>query len=420
VNKKLAVFIVIIGITALPLVAGCGNSPAPEGMVEDEAPLMVATAGVEDGVIEEMAELTGTIAARQTVNVVPKAVGRAVQVAVKVGDQVNRGDLIVSLETEEISLQLKQAEAGLAVAEANLAAMKIGARPGERVQANNAVAQAEANYENAKQNTIRMEALYVAGAIPLQQLEAAQLQLVQAETGYKSAKETQAILEQGATKENLAVAEAQVKQAEAGAALIRAQLKNAMVTAPITGVVAAVNIEQGELAGAGMPVAIILNTDMVDVEINVSEANINQVNKGSEVKVLVSAVSSEPLIGIVETVSPAVNPQTRQFPVKISLQNQEGLLKPGMFARVFLVTAKETNALKIPKEAVVADNGRPYVYVVVNGVAVKKEVILGLRLTNNSRIQIISGLVLGEEVVIKGQHRLADGRAVMVENGGKR
>lgn len=413
---KRASFIKMAGLVLMAgiLVTGCGSQQAEEE-VADIVPLAVTTVTAVKDHISEVVELTGTVTAQQVVNVVPKGAGRVEQVTVRVGDKVNRGDLIISLDSEDLSLQLRQSEAALAVAEANLAAMRSGARPEEIAQARNGVTQAQAAFENAGQNFARLEALHQAGAIPLQQVEAAQLQLIQAETAYKSAKEGLSLMEQGASKENLAVIEAQVRQAEAGVDMLKAQINNVLVTAPVSGVVAAVNIEIGELAGAGVPVATIMKIDEVDVEVNVSEANINQIKAGDKVEVLVSAVASEPLTGKVTIVSPAVNPQTRQYSVKISLENNEGLLKPGMFARVYLVTAKQQDAVKIPKEAVVTTNGQKYVFVVEEEIAVQKEVTLGL--TNNSLVQITGGVMEAEEVVVKGQHRLTDGQPVIVENG---
>lgn len=392
----------LIFITSLML-TGCGQSePAADELITETA-MVVATEIVIEEAIEEIVELSGVVTSQKQVNIIPKVPGKVAAAPYQVGQTVKSGDVLFRLDAEELTVQLQQAEAGLAVAQANLAMQQKGAREEELIKA-------KAHYENMKKNYERMKSLYEAGAIPLSQLEEVELGLINAETSWQMA-------EAGATPEALAVTEAQVKQAEAAVEIVRVNLNNTVIKSPITGVIAALNAEVGELVGQTAPVATIVNMDNVEVEFNVAESLINKIKTGDQVQVKVAAVSNEPFTGKVKSISPVVNQQTKQFTVKITLDNKNGLLKPGMFAQVYLVTDQAENALQIPKEAIITANGNPYVFVMKEGRAVKRPVTLGLE--NVKLIQVVEGLTAGEEIIVKGQHLLEDGYLVTGENGGE-
>lgn len=394
----IVVVLVILGI----VLTGCGKKNQEDQETVAEAPMTVSATQVIKGTIQEITDLTGTVTARQTVAVVSKAMGRVSAVDMQVGQRVSKGDTLLRLDAEELSLQLQQAEAGLAGQQAQLASLKRGAAEEDLLLL-------KASYDNAQLGYNRIKSLFEAGATTQQQLEEVQLRLLEAQTRYQKAVK-------GATAEELAAMEAAVAASQASVELMRTQLNNTVIKAPISGVIAASNAQLGELVTQGAMVATIVNIDTVEVDVNVSERIINQIKPGDEVQVTIGAVSNEALTGEILTVSPAANPQTRQFGVKISLDNREGLLRPGMFAQIHLVTNQAADAIKIPKEAVVAADGNRYVFVVNGDRAEKKSVQLGLE--NHQLIQITSGLNYEDQVVIKGQHRLEDGQLVLVENGG--
>ena len=394
----IVVLLVIVGI----ILTGCGKKNQEDQETVAEAPMTVSATQVIKGTIQEITDLTGTVTARQTVAVVSKAMGRVSAVDMQVGQRVNKGDTLLRLDAEELTLQLQQAEAGLAGQQAQLASLKRGVAEEDLLLL-------KASYDNAQLGYNRIKSLFEAGATTQQQLEEVQLRLLEAQTRYQKAVK-------GATAEELAAMEAAVAASQASVELMRTQLNNTVIKAPISGVIAASNAQLGELVTQGAMVATIVNIDTVEVEVNVSERIINQIKPGDKVQVTIGAVSSEALTGEILTVSPAANPQTRQFGVKISLDNREGLLRPGMFAQIHLVTNQAADAIKIPKEAVVAADGNRYVFVVNGDRAEKKSVQLGLE--NHQLIQITSGLNYEDQVVIKGQHRLEDGQLVLVENGG--
>ncbi|MGF7184608.1 multidrug efflux pump subunit AcrA (membrane-fusion protein) [Desulfitispora alkaliphila] len=394
------VTILVMCVLILILFTACGSEE--EVVTEEVENIVVATQAVEQQDIDKRVQITGNLAGSQNANIVPKAAGQVLEIPVQVGQQVNRGDVLMRLDDEDMALALASARAGLATAEANLASAEAGVREEE-------LTQVRAAYEDAKRIYERMERLYEEEAISLRQLEEAELGLLQAETNLEMA-------EKGAREEDLEAARAQVEQTRAEVNRAESALRNAVITAPIAGRVASISVEVGEMAGSGGPVMRLVSVDSVEVEVNLPESYVNNIKQGDEVQVEVAAASSEPLIGVVKYVSPAADLQTRQFPIKVSIENSEGVLRPGMFASLNFATERQEDALVVPKEAVVNNNGQQVVYVVEEDQVHERTITTGVESAN--MIQVLTGVELGEEIVVKGQHRLGHGSSVKVVNGG--
>lgn len=359
------------------LVAGCGGG---EEETEVDGAVLVAVAEAEKGLLSRGDVLTGKVEAQSELNLVPKMPGKVEAVPVKVGDRVAAGQLLMQLESTDFQAQVRQAEAGLAAAQSGLR-------------------QAELNREDAARNYERMKLLFEQGAIPAAEFEKVEL-------GYKIAVDQ---------AENLAPA--QLKQAQAGLEAAQSALNNTVLTSPIAGIVAARNVDPGELASQTMPAFTVINLDSVLVRVGASEQQVNKIKGGQEVKVLIKAVSEQPFTGVVTSISPATDMQTRSYPVKVQIANPDHLIKPGMFAEVDLSTA-ESEAILVPRDAVVHRGGQSAVFV-LNGeeTAVEyREIKTGG--SDGLHIAVLEGLEEGEKVVVSGQDTLEDGTEVEVARSG--
>ncbi len=376
-GKKIVIAFVII-IVIIGAVIGLGQqkqSSNEVGEVDTINPIPVETVEAHSGDITEITKMTAIVEAKESVSVVPKLGGKVETVAVNVGDRVSKGQLLIQLEQTEILAQLKQAEAGLALAQAGK---------------NSAIAR----LEDAKTTLDRMEKLYQEGAISMQQLEQARLQY------QLSDPET---------------VNAQINQAQAGVDMIRTQLANTVMTAPISGIVTSVNVSAGEMAGPSMPVAVIMNIDEVEISVGVVEQYINNLDLGNEVNVRIAAVSSETLTGIVRTIAPAADQTTRTFPVTISLENKNHEIKAGMFAEVGLVTRTKEGIIVVPMVAVVDQGSRQVIYVVENEEVVSRKIELGINDGQNT--EVLSGIEVGDRIIVKGQNIVNHGDPVVVQGG---
>jgi len=368
-GRRFLVLAVILGI--LFTLVGCRGG-AENGEQEKEAAVPVYVARAEMGRLSRGDVLTGKVAPRAEINVVPKMAGKVAAVAVKVGDRVRAGQVLLRFDVPELEAQLRQAEAGVAAAESNL------------TQAELALKQAQDHYE-------RMKILFDQGAIPAAEFEKVELD-------YQLARDR---------AENQAPA--QLRQAKAQLELVQANLDNALVTSPIAGLVAARNVDPGELASQAQPVLTIVNIDHVRVEVSAPERLVNRIRTGQEVAVRVGAVSAEPLAGKVVSIAPAADPRTRSYPVKIELPNPEHLLKPGMFAEVDFGTAADENVL-VPRDAVFQRAGVDAVFVCAAGRVEFREVVPGP--SDGRMLAVLEGLEAGEMVVVSGPDVLEDGMEV--------
>jgi RND family efflux transporter MFP subunit len=239
------------------------------------------------------------------------------------------------------------------------------------------------------------------------------------EAKYKSAgialatsKDNLKLIQDKSGPQSSSVVSAQVEQARAQADLARSQLENAVIKSPIGGVVSARNVDPGELVSPGIPAFVVIDDSSLVAETSVSDRMVDRVTKGQSVTVTVAAAGGLKLQGTVETVSPAVDPRTQSYTVKISLPDTDAAVRPGMFAAVSFTADKRENALVVPNGAILTENGADYVYVVTGGVLAKKAVSSGI--SDDAVTEITSGLTEGDMVVTEGQSFLTDGEKVTV------
>jgi RND family efflux transporter MFP subunit len=289
---------------------------------------------------------------------------------------VTKGQTLVVLDSTDIQAALKQAEAAEAAARAQMVSNQL-------------------QLENARINYERMQKLHEAGAIADSALEAARLQ-------YET-------LQSGAV-------EASVAAAEAARISLQDQLNNCNLTAPISGTVGSITVSLGDTASPQSPVAYVSDTTRLQVEVQVSEADVNFIENGSKVNVYISSLSDQPFAGTVISVDRMAGPMNRKFTVRVGLDKPEPQMRPGMFAEVVLATEEAENTLCVPIEAVIARGEKSVVYTVdAENRARPIEVSTGI--ANDRLIQIVDGLEAGTPVITKGNTLVSDGTLVRVVAG---
>ena len=408
-NTKIIALLLLILLVPIFLLAGCSKKKE-EVKKEQAVPVKVMEA--KKSKIEDIVTFTGQIEAGDEVKIASKISGRVKEVNFEMGDYVKKGEPLVILETDELYVQLSQAEAALASAKANLAANESGTLPQQLDQVKAAFEQAETNYLNTKSDYERIKALYEAGAASKQTLDSMEAKYKVAKNQYESAKEQLRLTEERLPK-NIEALRAQVAQAEAQVELIKTNIKNSVIRAPISGMISSKQINPGEMCQAGVTLGSIVNIDKVKVVIDVPEEDINKIREGQEVTVNIDALGDKGKIkGKISIISPA-SASSRLFKVKIEMENKDYKLKPGMFAKVNIIRDIKENVITIPKDALVIKKHGNVVYVVKEGKAEERLVKIGV--TNGDRVEITEGLKEGETVVISGQNMLAEGSAVKIQ-----
>lgn len=295
------------------------------------------------------ARVKGTIVA-----VSAKLSGRMEQVLIHEGDSVKAGQVIASLEKQELEVQVEQAKANLAITQAKLAALVAGNRPQEVAEANASTLQAKANLENAQKNRERDEVLYRQGAISVQQLDASLTALAVAQAQYQAAIQRYSLSAEGARPEDIQAAEAQVLQAKAVLKNTEIQLSNAAIKAPVDGIVALKSVEEGEIISAGQQLFRITNLADVWISANIEETYIGRIIVGQKVEFSIDAYPGRKFAGQVSEVGPASGSQfallpaentsgnftkvTQRLPIKIKASETDCVLKPGMSAMISVIT----------------------------------------------------------------------------------
>lgn len=468
--KKWIVLTLIIGLIGFGVgyrIIEKGSRGSKRTVAEEIIPVEIATAQLRD--VEDILSLSGTVKSLTDVTVFPKVLGKIERFLVSEGDRISKGQVIAEIEVEELEVQLSQAEAGLELArialkqslsmakemvesqikqaeamveaaKARLDLARRGARQEEREIVREQLRQAQANMENAKRNLERIRELYEAGAVSKQQLEIAELQYTVAQAQYNSAQNQLSILEQGAKPEDIRALEAQlsqaeaslalakrsweertwendiasarsrVKQAEASVQLLRIQMANTKVKAPISGVVTRKMVEQGQQVSPQSPIATISDIDEVKISVPVVEKDLPKIKVGQRAVVELDAFPGRSFPGRIHTIAPTLNPADHTATVEVRVQNPHGLIKPGMFAIAKIRIGSPRRSVTIPKDALMKKGGRDVVFVVESGIARMRDVVAGN--LGDGWIEIKSGVRAGEDVVVLGQEELKDGDKV--------
>jgi membrane fusion protein (multidrug efflux system) len=206
--------------------------------------------------------------------------------------------------------------------------------------------------------------------------------------------------------------EATLKANEARVAFARSRLSDTVITAPFAGRVGLRRVSVGSLVNPGTVITTLDDTSTIKLDFTVPETLLSSVEAGLGIVARSVAWPGEEFSGEVASVDSRVDPTTRSVTVRALLPNDRGMLKPGMFLTVRL-TRGASNALLVPEESLVPEQGNVFVYVVRDDRVEKREVHIGQRRVGE--VQIVAGLTVGEQVVTEGTQKLRDGVLVTVQ-----
>jgi len=182
--------------------------------------------------------------------------------------------------------------------------------------------------------------------------------------------------------------------------------KTLTVRSPYRGVVVSKNVIEGAYVKTGASLFTIADLSTVWVEAHIFEYEQNLVYEGQTVEMILSYIPGKTYIGKIAYIFPYLQPKTRDVVIRLSFDNADGKLKPDMFARIKIDTAPENPGLSIPAEAVIHSGEKKIVFVAKgNGRFTPREVTTGMFL-DQGRVQVLSGLVQGDNVVVSGQFLL--------------
>jgi len=326
---------------------------------------------VSTGSIEETIEVTGWIRANKVVDITSKVPGRieSLQVILDGGDvvaleeglAVKKGQQLAVIDHDTYLAQVAAAKADLQATEVELA-----------------------DAEREKKRIIRL---------------------------FEGGSATEQSKDKAITAAELAAA--RLNLAKANLELAQINLRESTIIAPIDGTVTARHIDQGNLINAGDRIVTIAEMQTVKAIVAVAEKYGGEIAVGTPARIKVDAFGDRVFDAEVYSVYPTLDEQTHTIQVEIRMDNDELLLKPGMFARVTLITKRKDDVVVIPRDVVLGGKiDEPYVYVVEDGTAHKRFVKIGVKQAD--RYEIIDGLKSEEKLVVNGMHYLTDATKVEV------
>jgi len=396
IKKGLLVFSLAAALT----VSGCSTEVVEEPR-ETYTPVEIETTSL--GTLESTVTLSGRLSANEEVSLFPKAQGVVTSVNVKIGDSVEEGMVLFTIEQDDYARNTESALNSVQLAQKSVD------------QAANGLNSAKINFElnkekieNAMLNLERTRILYEEGAVSKSQLEQAELSANALNLDALKAQVTQAEI---AYQQSLS----QLEQARVGYDQAQSGLDNTVVKSPIKGTVSALNVVQGQIATGAQVAATIVETDRVFLKVNVVENIVTKLLAGQKALISVPSVSDELIESTIEYVSPTADPRSQLYSVRIYIDNPTGSIKPGMTGEVTLTLESVQNSIIVKSDAVLDDNGETYLFVVEGDKAVKRIVETGL--DTGDHIEIKNGLKTGEKLIIQGQHYVADGGEVKVVRG---
>lgn len=385
------------------LTPACGDQPeaAPRTRAE-RPPVDVHVATVEVRTRPNALVLDGTLIADEASKVTSIVSGRVVKVHVERGDVVEAEAPLVDLRDVDYRLAAEAAKSQLKQARATLG-MK-GNRAPRPDEVPNVVA-AKTDQELAEGELTRAQKLHDSGALSQAELDAARARAISARERYRSAIN-------GARASVAAVQSARtaLEQASTSAA-------ETTVRAPFAGEIAERMISVGEFVAPQTPLVELVRTNPLRIELLVPQQHLRDVQPGQGVTVTVDALPDRVFEANVRYVSASVQRETRSLEVEAVLPNEDGVLRPGLFAKARLETAGEQTVAEVPAAAIHTEAGVSRVFLVVDGEIRERLVSVADRV--GDLVLVADGLSKGDVVALDAHDRLGDGSPVNILDGAR-
>lgn len=318
---------------------------------------------------------SSTLDAVEEVIIYPKVSSRLFEIRFSEGDSVKKGEVVAVLDHRDMDAQIASIKAQISVAKAKLES-------------------AMANFKNAENERKRYRSLVNEGYATTQQLETK-------ETAYLQA------------RSEVSLSKATIEQYRAELQKQQVMLSEYFLESPMEGkVMEDYSHSEGNMITPSTPVLHIAQVDELKAVIKAPQVRAVLFHEGMDAELEVESLPDMKFKGKISMISPMVDSSSRTSTLEVSVENKEGLLKPGMFSKVFIIEEEVENAIVIPLEAVVEESGQKFVFRVTEGVAHKVNIQPGIEM--DRQLQVREGLNEGDLVIISGGNTLSEGDRVSV------
>ncbi|MCP4004852.1 MAG: efflux RND transporter periplasmic adaptor subunit [bacterium] len=333
----------------------------PEDALEVTRPVVIAEVQAVD--VSERIAATGQLVAPSRAEVAAQVQGEITAVLRDEGATVEAGEVVLEIDPERFELELARARAGLSEARASL---------GEH-----------------ERDVKRQRAL-------AQRAVASKAQLDEAETAVQTSR-------------------SRVQAAQANLGVAERALRDSKVTARFSGQIGRRYLSVGEFVQPGQKLFELVAMDPIEVEFFLPERDSSRASIGQTLDVFVAPYPDQAFRATVTVVSPTIDSRTRTLRVKAVVENKEGKLKPGLFARADLGVADRKGVIIVPEEAVLQRADGPVVFRLVEDNRVER-IVVELGKLSEGHAEIMAGLAVGDSVIRRGHDVLIDGSAISLRN----
>lgn len=432
-SQKISISLFLVVSTMAYTNLGCGSGASTANANSANAQPQIVDITATQAVVKQIPtyfEATGNLASDASTDVAPAIGGKIVEVNFDIGSYVQKGSVLVRLDSRDARIRLEQAQAqaeqqrravSQAIAGLRQAQIRLGVKDGEAfdIETFSQVKSIKAQLVLAEKELQRAQKLFDSGDVSrsildqrragrdslLGQLDEARSNAAVAVKAINTAETQVASARTGVT-----TAETQVEQA-------KKSLGDTVIYAPISGYVSERIADPGEFITPNTPnskVATIVRTAVLRLRIDVPEQSIGKVGIGQSISLQTSAYPDRNFAGTVVRMSPGLNTSARTLTVEAEVSNVDGLLKPGQFAVVRITQPKPEPAIMIPATAVKAEGDINKVYVIKDGAA--REQLVQLGLLEDGMIQVKQGIAEGDMVATSNLNSLIDGILVRQMN----
>ena len=369
-----AIVIAVIVIAAITFFLAQPGTPPPNIAV------------VRRGDLSASVNATGKITPKKSARLALPLTGVVANIAKREGDAVNMGDVMLSLRADDTARRVQQAELNLQSRQLDLARAKAAPSDAD-------IEIARANLQKATLAAAIAEANYRAN--PTAQNDAAR-QSAQADLDIARASFDRTV--NGSTQDQLDALQNAIKSAQLDLDTAKQALAQTKLTAPYTGTVTSIMVNEGELAGAGTPLASIADLTTLEIDADVDEIDVANVAVGQSVEIRLDAFPGETLSGKLVRLFPAATAQrgSTVYTAIVDFDAKGLKVRPGMGGSLKIQTIERKNALLVPNRALKSVGTRKAVHVVAPGAP--RDVIVETGVTDGNETEIISGVNEGDQV----------------------
>jgi RND family efflux transporter MFP subunit len=372
--------LLLVGIGILAI-SGCKHANVEAARPADPPAITAAAVRVQPQPFAAVVAVTGSLVSTARVDVKAETTGRVTRFPKEEGDRVSAGEPLLWVDEENYALAVRQAESSVQVAQAALSRTRVLA-------------------SHSKTELDRAENLLQSGGITDKDHKLAQVTELEA-------------------RSQVALAEAQLTQAQAALDVARKRLRDAVVKAPVGGEIQRKFVNAGAYVEPPTAVVTIVDNNRLELESSVPASDLGPLRPGQRVSFGVTSFPGETFEGRIIETGAAVDSESRAAKIRIAI-SPAGKLKAGMFAQGEIQTGVERQAIVVPAAAVYRDDRSAkdsVVYVIDNGKAVKRAVRIGRE--RDSSVEIISGLRAGDLLIAEQSIEIADGVKVVAREAGR-